>query len=100
VYLDRDTQPRHTTDSATVRYVASLEDRVRSLERRLDEAAERDREQRRIIAALTSRIPALPAAEAAAQDDEPSGEAHDTPTTRAGDSEADTRSWWRRVFGV
>jgi len=34
---------------------------IDSLERRLEEAAERDRENRRIIVALTSRIPAIEA---------------------------------------
>jgi len=38
-----------------------MQGRIDSLERQIEEAAERDRENRQIIAALTSRIPAIEA---------------------------------------
>lgn len=44
----------------TSRLVKNLEDEVANLRRQLDQANERDRENRRIIAALTTRIPELP----------------------------------------
>jgi hypothetical protein len=39
--------------------ISQMQGRIDSLERQLEEANERDRENRRIIAALTSRIPAI-----------------------------------------
>ena len=42
------------------RLVKNLEDEIANLRRQLDQANERDRENRRIIAALTTRIPELP----------------------------------------
>src|SRR5215212_10645602 len=41
--------------------ISQMQGRIDSLERQLEEAADRDRENRRIIAALTSRIPAIEA---------------------------------------
>jgi hypothetical protein len=105
VLLEPPVEDRTTTDqsSTTARpddrtdlLIAELQDRVRSLE-------EANRENRRIIAALTSRIPEL-------APPEPS----ETPRTDAGDrieptpsepergsqeEAAEPRSWWRRVFG-
>ncbi len=46
----------------TSRLVENLEDEVAHLRRQLEQANERDRENRRIIAALTTRIPELPLA--------------------------------------
>ena len=46
----------------TSRLVENLEDEVAHLRRQLDQTNERDRENRRIIAALTTRIPELPPA--------------------------------------
>src|SRR5215212_8160803 len=68
VYLDRDTTATDTTRDRTRRshdqgdrYTRSLEDQVAYLREQLERASERDRENRRIIAALTSRIPAIEA---------------------------------------
>jgi len=44
-----------------------MQGRIDSLERQLEEAADRDRENRRIIAALTSRIPAIEAPQEASE---------------------------------
>ena len=61
-------QPIRDTTSDTLgglsndraRLVENLEDEVANLRRQIDQANERDRENRRIIAALTTRIPELP----------------------------------------
>ena len=84
-------QPTDRTDAL----IAELKDRVRSLE-------EANRENRRIIAALTSRIPQLEApqepSDAAQTVEEAPDRAKPRPTT-AGAHEDAQRPWWRRVFG-
>jgi hypothetical protein len=79
--------------------MAQMQARIDSLERQLEAASERDRENRRIIAALTSRIPELPSA----SPQEPV-EASETATEGAArpveePQEATQRPWWRRMFG-
>jgi hypothetical protein len=81
----------------------ALRDQIRDLREQLGQANERDRENRRIIAALTSRIPEL---EAPSQEprESPQSEARpgpsDTPTGEPGaPQEATERPWWRRMFG-
>jgi hypothetical protein len=72
--------------------IEELRDRVRSLE-------DANRENRRIIAALTQRIPAIEAAESP-ESPVPAPtptEASDKPATGAEGTER--RSWWSRVFG-
>jgi hypothetical protein len=79
-----DDQPDDRTDVL----IAELQDRVRSLE-------EANRENRRIIAALTSRIPAIEAPETV--EEAPEGaEPHPAPGET---QEGVQRSWWRRMFG-
>jgi hypothetical protein len=79
-----------------------MQGRIDSLERQLEEAAERDRENRRIILALTSRIPAIEAPQEARESpetvEEEPGRAEPRPTT-VGSQEPVQRPWWRRVFG-
>lgn len=90
------------TDQAPPELVEALRDQIRDLRGQLEQANERDRENRRIIAALTSRIPAIEAPQ------EPS----ETPSEGAAEPERTTplsstpspqervsRPWWRRVFG-
>jgi hypothetical protein len=87
-------------DASRDELVDELRDRVRRLEQDLDTRTEELREHRRIIAALTSRLPQLEAPP------EPR-DARETPTeddggtgTPAGDTgEPRGRSWWRRFFG-
>jgi hypothetical protein len=75
--------------------IGELRDRVRSLE-------EANRENRRIIAALTQRIPEL---EAPSDERESPGaveEERERAKSRPGtseDQEGTQRPWWRRVFG-
>jgi hypothetical protein len=92
-------QPRTTGDQPGDRtdlLIAELQDRVRSLE-------DANRENRRIIAALTSRIPAIeapaetPEASETAEKQQGRGEPH--PAT-VGAQEGVQRPWWRRVFGT
>ena len=83
-------QPRTTGDQPgdrTDALIAELQDRVRSLE-------EANRENRRIIAALTSRIPAIEAPQTAEEEPERVEPRPDTP----GAQEGVRRPWWRRVF--
>jgi hypothetical protein len=102
-------QPRTTGDQPGDRtdlLIAELQDRVRSLE-------EANRENRRIIAALTSRIPAIEAPaetpEAAETVEEQQGRGQ--PYSDAGVAQEASEalgargsgtargSWWRRIFG-
>jgi hypothetical protein len=105
----------------------ALRDQIRDLRGQLEQANERDRENRRIIAALTSRIPAIeaaaspeppgapseateqpgrvepqPAVGGAQEPREPSGmhmpEVHSGPLPHDQQT-ASERPWWRRVFG-
>jgi hypothetical protein len=81
--------------------ISQMQGRIDSLERQLEEANERDRENRRIIAALTSRIPAIeappdtPGSPETGEDQQGRGEARpDAP----GPQEGARRPWWRRLF--
>ncbi len=86
----------------------SYKERVEDLKEQLAAEREANRENRRIIAGLTQRIPELmPAPDERGQEDaprpdrEPGGQ--DVSGTRVGRQEAaegpETRPWWRRVFG-
>jgi len=109
VYLNDDrTETEHDVQVESSALIYEMRERVASLERQLNEANDRDRENRRIIAGLTQRIPELPAAEP-----------HTSPSDVHGASESGTRQpegeedrsrttspettaqrpWWRRLFG-
>ena len=97
VYLDSvvtDADP--VPDSVPDKYVASLEDQVESLREQLTAEREANRENRRIIIALTSRIPEL-------ESPTPSPEASEGTTPQPEREEAEEtaqrRPWWRRFFG-
>jgi hypothetical protein len=108
VLLETD-RTRHTDDissdipgDAPQALVGEMRSRIESLERQLEQANERDRENRRIIAALTSRIPAIEAP----PDERESPEAVEEEPDRAEPrpsvgvaQEGVQRPWWRRVFG-
>jgi hypothetical protein len=78
--------------------IDELRDRARSLE-------EANRENRRIIAALTQRIPELeapasPEARESPETVEEEPESTEEPRSGAGDAqEGARRPWWRRIFG-
>lgn len=103
VLLDRATEDRTDDDQTrttggqppdrTDALIAELQDRIRALE-------EANSENRRIIAALTSRIPAIEAP----SDERGSPETADEPQGRGEvprDAEIpeETRSWWSRLLG-
>jgi hypothetical protein len=87
----------HTPPAAGHRdeLVEELRDRVRALE-------EANRENRRIIAALTSRIPEIETPREARDTPETASEgasSTETPTSDTGEPRGRSRSWWRRFFG-
>jgi hypothetical protein len=109
VYLDLSQDMSHS-ESQIHRdsLVEELKDRVHFLEGQIQQANERDRENRRIIAALTSRIPEI---EAPREQEHATG-ASGTPEAATeqpgrvgpqpeveGPQEASERPWWRRMFG-
>ena len=93
--------------------ISDLRRRVYLLERHLEAAEERDRENRRLLAAALERVPAI---EAAPSDTSPeareapvsasegeSSTTHISPTARETirtEAEESRPSWWRRVFGL
>jgi hypothetical protein len=84
-------QPNDRTDLL----IAELQDRVRSLE-------EANRENRRIIAVLTSRIPAIESPQDARESPETAWTGEDAGPPRSDAPErqegAPHRAWWKRVF--
>jgi hypothetical protein len=104
VYLDL-TQDRSHPESQIHRdpLVEELRDRLRFLEDQLQQANDRDRENRRIIAALTSRIPEIEAPRDERGSPETATEPPDRGEPRSstpGPQEpAQRRSWWSRLFG-
>jgi hypothetical protein len=108
VLIDRD-MARHIDDIPTDRpgepdaLISQMQGRIESLERQLEQANERDRENRRIIAALTSRIPAIeaptePPAGPETAEEEPE-RAEPRPATGEAQEGTQRRSWWRRLLG-
>ena len=85
-----DTSTDVSIDDRTDLPIAEMQDRIGSLE-------EANQENRRIIAALTSRIPTIEAPESL---ELRSSEASPAPTYAVVDQEsASERPWWRRFFG-
>jgi hypothetical protein len=100
---DRPTeQPTDRPDEPNA-LISQMQDRIDSLERQLEEAAERDRENRRIIVALTSRIPAIEAPQEARESpqtvDEGPERAEPRPDAPGAQEGAQRRPWWRRIIG-
>jgi len=88
--------------------VESLQDQVEYLRDQLRRANERDRENRRIIAALTQRIPAIEAPaempgqeppEATTAATEQPGRMEPQPSVEGAHEGTERRSWWREFFG-
>jgi hypothetical protein len=110
VYLnDGRTETEHDVQVESSALIFEMRERIASLERQLNEANDRDRENRRIIAGLTQRIPELPAPDPQSSPTEMPG-APDSATERTGGGDDDPsppkqgptkpRSLWRRIFGV
>jgi excisionase family DNA binding protein len=104
VYPDPDAtvQDASRDSRATVddRYTQSLEDQVKYLRSQLDQERDANRENRRIIAVLTSRVPELEAATSSgAQDpDPPAGPTRTPADAGEGPQTGAQRPWWRRMF--
>jgi hypothetical protein len=86
--------------------VEVLRSQVEMLRAELDEAHAANRENRRIIAALTQRIPELeaPAPSEPPEGPETTGEGGERvrepqPSVEGAQEASEPRSWWRRVFG-
>jgi len=83
--------------------ISAKDETITALREQLEEANERDRENRRIIAALTSRIPAIEAPEEPLEDAETFEEGPDSTeephSATGGAQEGVQRPWWRRIIG-
>jgi chromosome segregation ATPase len=86
--------------------ISAKDETIEALRGQLEEANERDRENRRIIAALTSRIPAIEAPQEATEAAETVEEAPERsePHSATGGAQEDTqrprsRPWWQRIIG-
>ena len=105
LYVFLTSEPTSEPTDRTDELIDELRDRVRSLEEQLGQERDANRENRRIIAALTSRIPELPSAapekppEAPDTDTESRVEPTPSEPTEGPMAEGAQRSWWRRVFG-
>jgi predicted transcriptional regulator len=107
VYLNLDrTETEHDVQVESNALISEMRSRIESLERshellerQLEQANERDRENRRLLAAALERIP--PQLEAPTE--EAPSETRESPVPKTeGDSptpEESPRPWWRRVFG-
>jgi excisionase family DNA binding protein len=101
--------PTSEPTDRTNELITELRDRVRSLEEQMQEERAANRENRRIIAALTQRIPELPPSSVSAVSQEPSespseateqpGRVEPQPAVEGAQEPTEPRSWWRRVFG-
>jgi hypothetical protein len=101
VLLDIEPTIEPTTDR-TDELIEELRARVHSLEDQLGQEREANRENRRIIAALTSRIPAIEAPQEASDAGETVEETPERAEPRPATPDAQAgarRPWWRRVFG-
>src|SRR5215210_1519700 len=88
------------SDSAAL--ISAKDETIAALREQLEEANERDRENRRIIAALTSRIPAIEAPQEAREPAETVEETPDKAEPRpatGGAQESVQRPWWRKLIG-
>jgi excisionase family DNA binding protein len=83
--------------------LASKDETIRLLQEQLEQANERDRENRRIIAALTQRIPAIEAPAEPPETPESGAEEQQgrgpIPEAARPQEAGEHVSWWRRVFG-
>jgi hypothetical protein len=103
VLIDRD-RARSISDipGESTALISQMQGRIDSLERQLERADERDRENRRIIAALTARIPAIEAPSDERDDPEmveQEPEGAEPRSAAPGAQEGSRRPWWRRMFG-
>jgi hypothetical protein len=92
----------HDTDqprSDATALISAKDETIAALREQLEQANERDRENRRIIAALTSRIPAIEAPETVEEAPEGAEPHPGTEEPQEDVPRPQERSWWRRMFG-
>jgi hypothetical protein len=99
-----DADSTHAQSTAQSELVAELRTHVADLREQLEQAHERDRENRRIIAALTQRIPELEAPgqeppESPTEATEQPGRVGPQATVEGPQGSSERVSWWRRLFG-
>jgi hypothetical protein len=97
--------PDPTTEPTdrTSELIAELRDRVRSLEGQLDQERTSSGELRRIVAALTQRIPEIEAPSPSEPPESPESPADEQQgrgplPDHGGPQESPQRPWWRRIF--
>jgi excisionase family DNA binding protein len=96
----QDTAQDTYRDASQDALLTAKDETIAALREQLAQANERDRENRRIIAALTQRIPAIEAPPEAPESPEtPSEAAGTTAAPPEQETPAETRPWWRRMFG-
>jgi seryl-tRNA synthetase len=102
IWLDTDrTESKHEPDVEPDALISQMQARIDSLERQLSEANEANRENRRIIAALTHRIPELPppdVREKPGSVDETAERVNPSPPEEPRE-EGRQRPWYQRWFG-
>ena len=97
--LDADSTHAQSTDQSEL--VAELRTHVADLREQLEQAHERDRENRRIIAALTQRIPELPPPDMREQSESANETAERVNPSPPEEPREETRQrpWYKRWFG-
>jgi excisionase family DNA binding protein len=99
----KDTTEDAYQDTARDALLKAKNETIAALREQLEQAHERDRENRRIIAALTQRIPAIEPPteprESPSEATEQSGRVEAQPPVEDTQEPVEPRSWWRRVFG-
>jgi len=90
-------QPHADQSTEQSELVQSLQDQIGYLRTQLDTRTEELREHRRIIAALTSRIPEIEAPQRAEYT--PGGEAGPAEEAEPHPDSGGRPPWWRRLFG-
>jgi hypothetical protein len=98
--IDTSNDGFNDTSSDRSRLVDALEDEVAHLRRQLEQANERDRENRRIIAGLVTRVPELEAAPEPRESHETASEGNGGEVSHDQERPQERRSWWRRFFGI
>jgi transposase-like protein len=104
VHLDRDVKVNmsHDTLVESLRErIADQQDQIAHLRKQLDESNEANRENRRIIAALTQRIPELPPPDMREQPESADGTAERVNPSPPEEPREETRQrpWYQRWFG-
>jgi hypothetical protein len=102
VYLPAGGDEVGSTESTTL--ISEMKEHITTLRAQLQAERRANEENRRIIAALTQRIPELPASSSPERSEAPQGAAKssvDTPFTKEEEAQAGVqRPWWRRLFGA